>query len=123
MRRRQGGFRIGDGRHGESATELLSSVSSSEHLTGESPRLLIAREDRRHRGESGAVAGTVDSFFRRPRGMIPANQDPCFRSLPPPPFSSDPWCPKSAESADSLLRRWRLIWNPMSPSSKPAPPP
>lgn len=123
--RRQGGFRIGDGRHGESATELLSSLPSQEGRTGESPRLLTTWDDRRRRGESGDVAETAGSFFLRPRGMIPANQDPCFRS---PPFSSDPfwwwwWWPKSAARAESLLLRRRLIWNPMSPSSKPAPPP
>jgi len=119
-RRRHGVLRKGDGegRHGHSAGEALSSPYPSAYRTGEKPRSLSPRHERRG---GDAVAA---SFLRRPRCTIPASQEEgrCLRSLPPPslPFSSDLW-PKSAASTENLpLRRLR---NPMSPSSNPAPPP
>lgn len=119
--RRQGVFRIGEGRHGDSAGELPSSPPSSAYLiAGESPRLLITWQECR-----GGDA-TAGSFFRGPQGaMIAASQERCFRSLLLR-FSSDPccrWAPKSAASTENLLLR-RRISNSMSPSSNPpAPPP
>lgn len=123
-RRRHGVFRIGDGEgsHSDSAGEVLSSPSPSAYLTGESPRPLIPRHERRG-GDGGGRPASL-SFLppRRERGTIPAShhEDLYFApSLSPRLPSSDLW-PKSAASTENLPRRLR---NPMSPSSNPAPDP
>lgn len=89
-RRRQGVLRMGDGdgRHGGSAAGelLLSSPLPWLSRSGESPRLLTARQERLGGADCGEVAeakaGAACCLLRR-RGMIPANQDCFLRSLAP----------------------------------------
>lgn len=93
-RRRHGVLRIGegDGCHGGSVGELLSSSLPSQSRSGESPRLLTTRQERLGGGDeaAAAAAGAGGCFLRR-RGMNPASQERFLLSLLSPPlsFSSD----------------------------------
>jgi hypothetical protein len=125
-RRRHGVFRIGegDGRHGGSAGELLSSPLPWLPRSGDRPRLLTARQERLGGGDGGSAApASAGACFLRRRGMIPASQERFLRSLGLSLSSSDLWwrLPKSVESTENLPPR-RLSY-PMSPSSSEALPP
>jgi hypothetical protein len=80
--------------------------------------LLTAREDRRRHGESGDAV-TAGSFFRRPRGMIPASEDPCFRSQS---VAVGLVAEQRGKRGELAAAGAPLDLEPMSPSTKPAPP-